>query len=467
MNKALVNNAIAMPGSKSLSHRYCLAAALGSGTSYLAGVLDSADLICTRKILGAVGAKFTEQGHNAWQIEGLKSRPQGGALANKPLACNFQESGSTCRLLTAILSAGQGYFQLSGAERLHNRPMQDLILALKKLGAEIVSLEKDGYLPLQIIGKELSAKNINYQLEISLEESSQFFSALLFLAALIIDDQPLALVPVGKTIRSWPYILLTLQVLADFQVKFSLQYQENGQWHDYPNWREVKKVSSGQSRCLVWPKQFSNYKQNDYHYNIEGDWSAAIFFLGRGLLGQVPVTITNLKADSLQGDRQALDILRKMGGKIELENNCITAYPSQLHGVNLDMGDCPDLVPAVATIATCCEGQTIISNVPHLRAKESNRLLSMCLELNKVAVDIQELPDGLAIQGQDRHKLAKTLEAKMASDLHFQSHNDHRIAMSLAIFEALIQRDLMPFFDDPKVVSKSFPNFWQARACLL
>ena len=465
--------AIAAPSSKSLSHRYLIGAALAHGISIIKNVLESADTEMTRGILCEAGARMipiTGSGGNSadiigWKIHGMEGKPQGGK--ETPLQCFVGESGTTCRLLTAILAAGNGLFRIFGCGRMHDRPIGALCSSLEKLGCKIEYEEKRGYPPFIINTDGLNPNLCDGYLQIGMEESSQYLSGLLLAA-------PLALTPVcievtGKKTVSWPYIGLTLQCLSDFGIKFRVEKRARlaEPWVilQGANWKKLKEAKPGCLRIRIWP---GNYIPGEFI--VEGDWSQASYFLAAGALGKKPVKMKGLNLESLQGDRAIVDILKKMGAKIEMSNDEITVYPSSLHGVSLDMGDCPDLVPTVAVLAAYAKGSTRIGNVAHLRLKESDRIMAPIIELSKTGVTIDALSDGMLINGMGGlkgHFRNRPDCPRLPADINLDSHNDHRIAMSLALLEMNDSSlSVQARLDDPGVVKKSCPQFWDLWSAL-
>ena len=196
-------------------------------------------------------------------------------------------------------------------------------------------------------------------------------------------------------------------------------------------------------------------------YQVEGDWSGASYLLAAGALGSRPVRVDGLRADSLQGDRAMLDILRAMGARAEVEGTSITVHPSALHGVDVDMGHCPDLVPTVAVLAAFAQGPTRVRNVAHLRIKESDRITAPATELARLGVRVDEHDDGLTVHGTGPDGPVWDEAAR------FSAHNDHRIAMSLALLGLPHGKRMDALLDDPLVVRKSFPTFWKVWERLL
>lgn len=457
---------IPAPASKSLSHRYMIGAALAEGESLLYNCLESEDLKVTRDILCAAGARMQSMvnpnfpAEKGWRIWGMNGKPRGGKDA--PLACDVGESGTSCRLLTAVLAAGEGLFRIYGQGRMHDRPIGELCSILASLGADIVYEEKAGYPPFLLKANRLDPELVDGQIKIGMDKSSQFFSGLLLAAPMA--KTPLTIELAGQKPISWPYVGLTLNCMSDFKIRFSVEQRPRlgVPWNvlQKSTWRGLSEARPGCLRVRVWP---SLYQAGEY--NVEGDWSGASYFLAAGALGSRPVRVTGLKSSSLQGDRAILDILGKMGARIETGDNFVTVFPSNLHGASLDMGYCPDLVPTVAVLASFAKGSTRISNVGHLRLKESDRIAAPALELGKTGVIIDPLSDGLLINGMGGmtgHTLKHASAPKLPADCGLCAHNDHRMAMSLALLEMKDpELRVRMRLDNPAVVAKSFPNFWE------
>lgn len=462
---------IPAPPSKSLSHRYMIGAALANGQSIISNCLESADLKATRGVLCSAGARMEMLDPESlgsvcsWKIWGMDGMPKGGI--DTPLSCDVGESGTTCRLLTAILAAGKGHFRIFGHGRMHERPIGELCLVLDSLGANIIYEEKQGCPPLLLTANRLNPELVDGHIQIGMDNSSQFFSGLLLAAPMA--RSPISLELGGLKPVSWPYVGLTLDCMADFGIRFSVEQRPRlgVPWNvlQKSTWRHLTEARPGCLRVRIWP---SHYQPGNY--TVEGDWSGASYFLAAGALGKRPVRVQGLKSTSLQGDKIILEILEKMGADIKIEANAVTVFPSQLHGASLDMGSCPDLVPTVAMLAAFAKGSTRIGNVAHLRLKESDRIAAPSQELGKVGVTADPLSDGLLINGMGgmagrtlKHAKALTL----ADDAGLCAHNDHRIAMSLALLEMKdVNLNVKDRLDDPSVVGKSFPNFWELWSML-
>ena len=437
---------IQAPASKSISHRMLIAAALAKGTSLLHHVLDSADLERTRDILQKTGAVLEDIENGSWNVTGMAGRPLGGTPEH-PADCFVGESGTTCRLLTALLAAGHGSFRIHGAGRMHERPIGTLTDALAALGADLHFEGRRGFPPLLIHTLGLRGGNVR----LSLDESSQYLSGLLLAAPFC--TEALCVTLAGRKPVSWPYVGLTLQTLEDFGISFTVEKLEKGAWQSVP-WRMLTKVTPGELRITVQP---GTYRAGEHH--VEGDWSGASYFLAAGAVGHEPVLVSGLRADSLQGDRALLDLLRAMGASIAVREDGILVSPSALHGIDIDMGDCPDLVPTIAMTAALAEGTTHIRNIAHLHLKECDRLSACAAELARIGVKTEKTADSLTIRGLGPCK------PSVPEGTVFRTYGDHRMAMACSLF-GLVPGNIV-LLDSPEAVSKSFPGFWKEWNALL
>lgn len=428
---------IQAPPSKSVSHRYIMGAALAHGESTVKNVLESKDIERTIAILSAAGATIHSLGQQSYRITGTGGSLKGGPLPDgPPLSCNVHESGTSCRILTALLAAGKGRFRIYGAPRMHERPIGQLVSALESLGIHITFEGRTGCPPFLLETEGMEGGSVT----IPLDESSQYLSGLLLAAPT--TQSGLMVTIGGEKVLSWPYVGLTLQTLEDFGITFAVEVLGEG-WAR-ADWRQMTEARPGKVRFLVPPAE---YKAGTY--TVEGDWSGASYFLAAGAIGPRPLRITGLNMQSAQGDRALLNILEAMGAHITSSKTDVTVHPSPLHGIEVNMGHCPDLVPTVAMVAAFAEGETRITNVAHLRIKESDRIAAPSAELRKAGIVTEELDDGLCIRGGKPSAPAGTI---------FASHGDHRIAMSTALL-GLGGVDVQ--LDEPEVVQKSFPNFWE------
>lgn len=457
------------PASKSHSHRALIGAALAVGESVVHNVLESVDLTRTRSVLEGAGATITRLEAGKYAVTGMAGVPRGAGLGGEsvvakledmgnpegvenkapdtvaPLSCDMHESGTSCRLLTAIMAAGRGHFCIHGAPRLHDRPIGELVDVLRELGVEIHYMDKEGYPPLHINTFGMDGGDV----VLGMDMSSQFLSGLLLAAPMM--HAPLRVTVGGKVAVSWPYVGLTLQALEDYGVPFTVEtrdpkFSENESPWRITDWRTITEAVPFGTRFSLEPAPFMAG-----NHTVEGDWSGASYLLAAGALGAKPVEVCGLRANSIQGDRSMLDILEAMGAQISINNEAqsITVYPSKLRGITVDMGHCPDLVPTVAVLAAFAEGPTTIYNAAHLRIKECDRIAAPIAELAKIGVIAEAHDDGMTIQGGT--------SITPNTSVHFSSYGDHRIAMSLAL---LSLHSVIVDLDDAACVSKSFPAFW-------
>ncbi|WP_316897115.1 3-phosphoshikimate 1-carboxyvinyltransferase [Pseudodesulfovibrio indicus] len=428
------------PASKSLSHRTLIAASLANGVSEISSALRSDDITRTRDCLTACGASIEEKG-DLLVVTGMEDGPKGGNADGKhkdeaPHELFMHESGTTCRLMTGVAAAGKGTFRVHGAERMHERPMAELVSALSGLGTKFAFEGKEGFLPFVMTANGYKKKSA----EITLEESSQYLSGLLLGAPLA--DHEITISVTGKKAVSWPYVALTLRIMEDFKAEFEVEVKEGRVWKAVP-WRSVKNVTPGKIRFIVKPTGY-----DATGYRVEGDWSNASYFLAAGAVGKRPVLIKGLAADSLQGDRAIMDILSQMGASIKVTFEGILVEPSRLRGIQVDMGRCPDLVPTVAAVAAFASTPTTIGNVAHLRIKETDRLAACATEVARTQCETETTSDSLIV---------RPARLPRGHAVSFKTYNDHRMAMSMSLFQ-LAGLDVS--LDNPACVGKSFPGFW-------
>ena len=428
------------PPSKSLSHRKIVAASLAAGETCLSRVLESDDITRTIAVLQSVGAGIERTAPGAYTVTGLSGFPRGGR--ETPVSCFMGESGTSCRLLTAILAAGQGMFSIHGTPRLQERPMADLLHILASLGADIRCMGRPGCLPITLAASNL-VQPAGTWLPVRADQSSQFLSGLLLAGPLTPGGLRLALA--GERVASWPYVGLTLQTLEDSGCSVSVTTLEDGLWRE-ADWRAMDTALPGATRFAVRPGGYTPL--TGLAATIEGDYSGASYLLAAGALGPNPVTVGNLRRDSQQGDRAILDILESMGASVIWDGTAVTVSPGPLRGITRDMRHCPDLVPTVAVLASMAEGPTTLEGVGNLRIKESDRLAAPGAELSKIGTKILVAEDAMTI-------LPSTERPEHI--ISFSVHNDHRMAMSLALLELA---GLSLTLDDPACVRKSFPSFW-------
>lgn len=432
-----------IPPSKSVSHRAMLIAALSLGRSNVSNVLESDDVLRTIECLKLCGTTIERTGPGAYAVDGVNGTMSGGAM--DPVVLDVGESGTTCRLLTAVVAPGVGVFRIQGQGRMHERPIGELTHALTELGATITFEEKEGYPPFKLEAAGILGKTA----PLSLNESSQYLSGLLLAAPLARGSVHIEII--GDKVVSLPYVALTLKMLEDNNIRFHMEHKVGEQWEEV-SWKEQFEIRPGFTRFKVIPGM---YMARDY--SVENDWSNASYFLAAGAVGPGPVTAAGMNPDSLQGDMALLDLLERMQAKVEwnTDKNAVTVAPGELKGIDVDMGMCPDLVPTIAAVAATAQGETRIRNVAHLRIKESDRLSAVAQELSKVGTTVEVMDDGLRIQPNPMPK---------GETVNLSAHNDHRIAMSGAILQ---RAGVNTVVDNPDCTAKSFPTFWDEWKKLL
>ena len=406
-----VTGEVSAPPSKSYTHRAVIVASLAAGESVIENPLLSDDTLYTIDACRSLGADIELEGDR------LKINGTGGQIRVAPgreriFAGN---SGSTIRMVAPLAALARTRVVLDGDSRLRQRPVGDLLSALESLGASARSLGNNGCPPVEIRGGKLSGGEVT----ISGGVSSQHVSALLMIAPYTENGLK---IKVTNELRSKPYIDLTLDVMRDFGIEALNK--------DYKEFQ----VKGGQG-----------YKARRYH--IEGDYSSAAYFLAAGAIGGQPVTVKNLKTNSAQGDKYLVNILSAMGGSVEHQKETVTvSRRDELKGVTIDMGDYPDLVPTVAVVAAYARGKTEMTNIGHLKFKESDRLGDTAAELGRMGIKVEVTDDTMLVYG-GKPQGAET-----------EAHNDHRLAMSLAIAALFAGGDSI--INGAEAVSKSYPRFF-------
>ena len=411
-----VEGTINLPGSKSLSNRALLLAALAKGTTKVANLLDSDDIRHMLNAFSSLGLKYQlSDDKTICEIEGL-----GGSFnIQDGLSLFLGNAGTAMRPLTAALCLkGQktGEIILTGESRMKERPILHLVDALHQAGAEIRYLENEGYPPLAIRNSGIKGG----KLKIDGSISSQFLTALLMSAPLAENDTEIEII--GELV-SKPYIDITLSMMKDFGV-----HVEN---HDYQKFY----VKCNQS--YISPGK----------YLVEGDASSASYFLAAGAI-KGKVKVTGIGKNSIQGDRLFADVLEKMGAKITWGEDFIQAEHDELHGIDMDMNHIPDAAMTIATTALFANSETVIRNIYNWRVKETDRLTAMATELRKIGAEVEEGEDFIRIQ---------PLAFNQFKHADIETYNDHRMAMCFSLI-ALSNTSVSIL--DPKCTSKTFPKFF-------
>lgn len=418
-----------VPSSKSLSHRCFNLALLAGGPITIERPLFAED---TRLFLEALErCGFQVEEGEPQGLEAVRLEPGGGpdTVAGEDVEIFCGNAGTMLRFLVATLAVLPGSWRLDGVPRLRERPVGPLVESLRRLGAKIEHLAAEGYIPLRIEGGTLGAGSTF----LDAGESSQYLSALL-MAALRAPGE--VTVEVGA-LTSGPYVDVTLAMVEAFGGRIE-RLGENA-WRVFPSPLRADRI------------------------RVEGDWSAACYPAAAAALTGGAVLLEGLSRDSRQGDRGFLDLLERMGARVEWRGEEVEIRGTgTLRGVEADLSGMPDQVPTLAALAPYAEGETRIFNVAHLRIKESDRLEAMATELRKIGAEVEEGPDSLRIPGI----WARGAAPGGASDeeVRIDPRGDHRIAMSLAL--AGLRRPGV-VVTAPGVVSKSYPDFWRDLEALL
>jgi len=399
-----------VPGSKSYTNRALTIAAMAQGTSTLQGALLSDDTFVARQALGQLGLQV-EQNGTTFEVRGQHGE---FSVPEKPLYLG--NSGTATRFFTAMLTLPGFSVTLTGNPRMQERPIGDLLDALNQLGASVKSVRGNNCPPVQIDAQRLRGGTAT----ISGAISSQFLSALLMAAPYAQTDVTLQ---VRDQLVSKPYVDLTLDIMGQFGVQVTHE--------DY--------------------RQFFIPGQQVYRgrtYMIEGDVSSATYFWGlAALLGQ-EMCVINIPSSSAQGDLGFVDVLEQMGCAVSRDTTLTVTGPSQLRPLGeIDLNALPDAAMTVAVLAAFCPGVTRIRNVWNLRVKETDRLQALANELRKMGTRVEELPDGLHIEGNP-------------DQLHgaeIATYDDHRIAMCFGMAGARLPGIRI---QEPACVAKTYPGFW-------
>ena len=415
-----VGGTIKLPGSKSISNRTLLLAALAEGTTDIRDLLASDDTARMLEALEALGVKLENIGENAVRVTG-----NGGRLAVKKADLFLGNAGTAFRPLTAALALLEGEFKLSGIPRMHERPIGDLVDALRQAGANIEYLGNEGYPPLKIFPADIQSSQA---IKIRGDVSSQFLTALLM--ALPLSGKAFTIEVVGELI-SKPYIEITLNLMARFGVKV----QRDG-------WERFHIPAN------------TSYKSPQEIY-VEGDASSASYFLAAGTVAadDQGLTIEGVSSNSIQGDIKFADEIVKMGANIEYGANhvLVKRAKGKLKAIDLDCNHIPDAAMTLAILALFADGTTTLRNIASWRVKETDRISAMATELRKVGASVEE--------GNDYIKI--TPPQALIPNAVIDTYDDHRMAMC---FSLVSLAGVPIIINDPKCVGKTFPDYFERFA---
>jgi len=409
---------IILPGSKSISNRTLLLAALADGVTEIRDLLASDDTSRMLEALQALGVKLENFAENAWRVTGC-----GGNFPNKNADLFLGNAGTAFRPLTAALAFANGDYKLSGVPRMHERPIGDLVDALAQAGAAVEYLGNAGYPPLRISPASL---NLGSAIKIRGDVSSQFLTALLM--ALPLTKEKATIEVVGELI-SKPYIEITLNLMA----KFGVNVVRDG-------WQSFTIPANSSYRA---PKQIF----------VEGDASSASYFLAAGAIAG-NITVEGLGEHSIQGDVRFAEALALMGGNISYGENHITASKAaEIKAIDLDCNHIPDAAMTLAVLALFAKGETdearttILRNIASWRVKETDRIAAMATELRKVGAAVEEGADYIKV----------TPPAQLTPNAVIDTYDDHRMAMC---FSLVSLGNVPVVINDPNCVAKTFPNYF-------
>lgn len=415
---------ITLPGSKSISNRCLLLAALADGQTTLSNLLDADDTQIMRAALRQLGLTVQDQDSTTCLITG-----SGGRFPIREADLFMGNAGTAIRPLTAALVMQQGNYRLSGVARMHERPIRDLVDGLRQIGADISYLQEEGYPPIQIHAATVSIPEV---VRIRGDVSSQFLTALL-MALPLLAKEAIRIEVIGELI-SRPYIEITLKLMQRFGVQ----------------------VQCPDAQTFVIPAQAALQTGGAVYgspgrLSVEGDASSASYFLAAGAIGAGPVRVLGVGRDSIQGDVAFADALAQMGAVITKGDDWIEAAaptPNSLRGITIDCTEIPDAAMTLAIVALFASGETRLNGIASWRVKETDRIAAMATELQKVGASIEAGPDYLVI----RPPLAWQTPVD-----GIDTYDDHRMAMCFSL-AAFGPNSLL--INDPDCVAKTFPQYF-------
>jgi 3-phosphoshikimate 1-carboxyvinyltransferase len=416
-----ISGEITLPGSKSISNRALLLAALAEGGTTLQNLLDSDDTRHMLTALKKLGVSWSrEEGSDICHLTGLGRAFQ--TESERPLELFLGNAGTAIRPLAAALALSPTHTILTGEPRMEERPIGHLLDSLRDLGAEITCLKNEGYPPLEIKGRPLSGGHT----QINGSVSSQYLTSLLMAAPLAAGDVTIKIV---EELVSKPYIDITLALMKTFGVEVT---HEN---------YEIFRISKGQ------------HYRSPGTFLVEGDASSASYFLAAAAIKGGEVRVSGVGKDSLQGDTAFAHVLTEMGAEVTIASDHITVTrKGPLKAIDRDLNHIPDAAMTIATTALFAEGTTTIRNIANWRVKETDRLTAMAVELRKVGARVEEGTDFIAITPPPKLQHAE-----------IETYNDHRMAMC---FSLIALSDTPVTILDPGCTSKTFPNFFEKLASI-
>ncbi|MDD2832567.1 MAG: 3-phosphoshikimate 1-carboxyvinyltransferase [Methylotenera sp.] len=423
---------IKLPGSKSISNRTLLLAALSNGETEILDLLKSDDTDRMLEALANLGVALEQNPNDSlnWKVQGINGNFPNKGTVQKPVDLFLGNAGTAFRPLTAALAFSDGHYYLHGVPRMHERPIGDLVDALRQAGAQIEYLKNEGFPPLKISPAKLDCSQ---PIKIRGDVSSQFLTALLM--ALPLTKQNATIEVVGELI-SKPYIEITLNLMQ----RFGVNVQRDG-WSKF-------QISA------------NNLYKNIRMIAVEGDASSASYFLAAGAIaGENGVTVIGIGENSIQGDVKFANELKELGADIQYGDfnsqlssklDSITAIKAKqkIKGFDLDCNHIPDAAMTLAVLALFADGTTSLRNIASWRVKETDRIAAMATELRKVGATVIEGADYITI----------TPPEQLTSHAVIDTYDDHRMAMCFS----LVSLGGVPItINDPDCVNKTFPNYFE------
>jgi 3-phosphoshikimate 1-carboxyvinyltransferase len=411
---------IRLPGSKSISNRVLLLAALAEGETTITNLLDSDDTRVMIAALEKLGVKLKRDG-DVCVVTGTR-----GAFTARNADLFLGNAGTAVRPLTAALAVNGGDYRVHGVPRMHERPIGDLVDGLRQIGATIEYEENEGYPPLRIRPSQIA---VDAPIRVRGDVSSQFLTALLMTLPLVRSESGVTVVEIDGELISKPYIEITMKLMA----RFGIEVQRDG-WHRFA-------VPAG-----------ARY-QSPGTIMVEGDASSASYFLAAGVLGGGPLRVEGVGRASIQGDIGFAEALNRMGANVLMGDDWIEVRgvgrdDGKLEPVDMDFNLIPDAAMTVAVAALFADGATTLRNIASWRVKETDRLAAMATELRKVGAKVTEGDDYLVV----------VPPAKLTPNAAIDTYDDHRMAMCFS----LVSLGGVPVrINDPKCVAKTFPDYFE------
>jgi 3-phosphoshikimate 1-carboxyvinyltransferase len=411
-----VAGTVRLPGSKSISNRVLLLAALANGRTVVRGLLDADDTRVMLRALEKLKVLVDTRDFSRIVVTGI------GKIPSRKKDLFLGNAGTAFRPLTAVLALSGGKYRLMGVPRMHDRPIGDLVDALRSLGARIEYLGKEGFPPLHIMPSEIRIKG---PVHMRGGVSSQYLSALLMALPLAGGGE----IQVDGELVSKPYVRITLRQMR----KFGVGVRREG-------WRSFLVPSASYT--------------SPGEVQVEGDASSASYFLAAGAIAGGPVRVTGVGRDSIQGDVRFAEVLEKMGARVEYGADWIeVASTGKLKPIDMDLNHIPDAAMTAAVAALFADGQSVIRNIGSWQVKETDRITAMATELRKLGATVVEGPDFLKI----------TPPAKLNPGVAIDTYDDHRIAMC---FSLAALGGVPVTINDPECVAKTFPEYFAVLASI-